>query len=126
MRLAFTDWFESESRQSADEILLEHAFMIAVCRIEAAASRNASDPIACFGSRTSKVSRLATKSMLSRLGYTPAQTRIVQRLLAGSGRAWPGLLRLYVDDATLTTQDRAYVARQFRAFRAAAVHANVA
>jgi len=126
MSLAFIDWFESETRQSADEILLEHAFMIAVCRIEAAASRNATDPIACFGSGTSKVSRLATKSMLSMLGYTPAQTRIVQRLLAGSGRAWPGLLRLYVDGSILTTQDRAYVARQFRAFRAAANHAEAA
>jgi hypothetical protein len=54
------------------------------------------------------------------LSYNQAQTRIVQRLLAGSGSGWPGLIRIYTSGApALTEQHRKYVTRQLREFRAA-------
>jgi hypothetical protein len=62
--------------------------------------------------------------MLAQLGYNQAQTRIVQRLLAGSGGGWPGLIPIYTSGApALTEQQRKYVTRQLREFRAASAPA---
>ena len=120
MTRGFIEWFDSECGRASDELLLEHAFTIAVCRIEDASAQRAGDPIAAVSNRGSVFSRLATKSMLGQLGYNKAQTRIVQRLLAGSGSSWPGLIRLYLQGAPrLTKRQRRYVARQLREFRAA-------
>lgn len=113
----FVEWFERETGRSASELQLEAAFDVAVCRVESAAAQRAVDPIACLGNRSSRFSRGATKSMLGNLGYTPAQTRVMQRLLAGSSGGWPGLLRLYIDGTALDRSTRAYIARQIRIFR---------
>jgi hypothetical protein len=116
----FVEWFEHESGQSAKTLLLDHAFTIAVCRIEHASAQNARDPIAAVGNKGSAFSRIATKSMLAQLGYSPAQTRIMQRLLAGSSSSWPGLIRLYLQGAPpLTERQRRYIRRQLQAFRGA-------
>jgi hypothetical protein len=120
MTRGFVEWFETECGRTSDELLLEHAFTIAVCRIEDASAQSARDPIAAVSNRGAVFSRVATKSMLGQLGYNKAQTRIVQRLLAGSGSSWPGLIRLYLQGAPrLTERQRRYVARQLREFRAA-------
>jgi hypothetical protein len=120
MTRGFVEWFESECGRVSDELLLEHAFAIAVCRIEDASAQSARDPIAAVSNRGSAFSRVATKSMLGQLGYSKAQTRIVQRLLAGSGSSWPGLIRLYLQGAPpLTQRQRRYITRQLREFRAA-------
>jgi len=116
----FVTWFEGQVGPVPDGLQLEHAFSVAVCRIEWAVSQRARDPISCISNRGSASSRTATKSMLAHLGYNQAQTRIVQRLLAGSGSGWPGLIRLYTRGApALTEQQSKYVTRQLREFRAA-------
>jgi hypothetical protein len=61
-------------------------------------------------------SRAITHRMLASLGYSPAQRRIVHRLLSGSASGWPGLLMLFATRASLTTTHRRYVLRQIRYF----------
>jgi hypothetical protein len=119
MIVPFVDWFERRLGFAASELQLDHAFVIAVCRIESAAAQNATDPIAAVSNTASPQSRQATKAMLRSLGYSPAQTRIVQRLLGGSPGGWPGLIRLYLDDADLTRGQRVYLNREVRRFRSA-------
>lgn len=116
----FVEWFEEQTGHSAPELELEHAFVIAVCRIETAAAQNADDPIASVSNAGAHRSRIATKAMLGSLGYTPAQTRVMQRLLAGSAGIWPGLIRLYVQREALTRSHRDYVTRQVRLFKTCA------
>jgi len=55
-------------------------------------------------------------SRIASLGYSPAQRRIVHRLLSGSASGWPGLLMLFATRASLTTTHRRYVLRQIRYF----------
>jgi hypothetical protein len=115
----FVDWFEEESGFDASELRLDHAFVVAVCRIENAVAQNAIDPITSVSNAGSPRSREATKAMLRNLGYSAAQARVVQRLLAGSPGGWPGLIRLFVHDASLTRAQRVYVKREVRRLRAA-------
>jgi hypothetical protein len=120
VRVSFIDWYESRLGLAASELRLDHAFVIAVCRIEKAAAQNATDPIAAMSNAASPRSRQSTKAMLGSLGYSPAQTRIVQRLLGGSPSGWPWLIRLYLADAHLTREQRVYLNREVRRFRSAA------
>jgi hypothetical protein len=67
-------------------------------------------------SRAGPNSRAVTHRMLASLGYSPAQRRIVHRLLAGSASGWPGLLMLFATGTNLTANHRRYVLRQIRHF----------
>jgi hypothetical protein len=116
--LSFARWFEHQiGEDAAVRLKLEAAFVIAVCRVEEAARQHARDPLRAVSNAGSYASRVATKSMLSQLGYSAAQTRIIQRLLAGSS-SWPGLIRIYLGAGELTGAQRQYVRRQVRAFAA--------
>jgi hypothetical protein len=96
---------------------LDAAFELLVSRCELARARGAKDPVATISTKAAGGnSRLCTRRMLEHLGYTPAQRRAVQRLLAGSAGGWPGLLRLYVASRHLSPADRQYARRQVRAF----------
>lgn len=96
---------------------LDAAFDILVSRFELARRRGAKDPVATGSTkRAGGNSRLCTKRMLEHLGYTPAERRAVQRLLAGTAGGWPGLLRLYAAGRHLLPSDRQYARRQVKVF----------
>lgn len=117
---SFVRWFEGQTGVSAADIHLEPAFAIAVCRIEVASANAALDPVAAIRNNGSPLSRVATKAMLSRLNYNATQVRIIQRLLGGSSGGWPGLIRIFVEDARpMSRWERQYVLRAVRNFRAA-------
>ena len=98
---------------------LDTAFDVFVCRCEDARRRGSADPLKTVSPKGSGGnSRLTTRRMLRRLGYTNAQLRIIHRLVAGSSSGWPGLLRLFVEARPLTSEQRGYVRRQVRAFLA--------
>lgn len=96
---------------------LDAAFDILVSRFELARRRGARDPVATGSTKLAGGnSRLCTKRMLEHLGYTPAERRAVQRLLAGTAGGWPGLLRLYAAGLHLLPSDRQYARRQVKVF----------
>lgn len=96
---------------------LDAAFEMLVSRFELARRRGAKDPVATGSTkRAGGNSRLCTKRMLEHLGYTPAERRAVQRLLAGTTSGWPGLLRLYAAGRHLSSSDRQYARRQVKVF----------
>jgi hypothetical protein len=64
---SFVRWFEGQTGVAGTDIHLEPAFAIAVCRIEVASANAAVDPVAAIRNNGSPLSRVATKSMLSRL-----------------------------------------------------------
>jgi hypothetical protein len=121
MSSAFLDWVATSvgERPPAD-LHLGAAFEIAVCRIEDAAAQHARDPIHVLSNNGPSGSRRASRDMFAQLGYTPAQIRIVRRLLAGSPGGWPGLLRLYLAARPLLPAHRRYLTRQLRLFARAA------
>ena len=98
------------------------AFEVLVSRIDSARAAGSSDPMRTIStSQAGPNSRAVTHRMLASLGYSPAQRRIVHRLLVGSTSGWPGLLMLFATGANLSTAQRRYVLRQIRYFSARAV-----
>ncbi len=120
-RTPFTEWAAHQiglTAHDVDAMKLNGAFEVFVSRLEAAHRRGAADPLVTITSkRAGGNSRLVTRRMLQRLGYTPTQLRAVHRLLAGSGSWWPGLLRLYALDVDLDTRQRQYARRQLLCIR---------
>ena len=116
--VTFGAWCQDQ--QIAHKLLPLHigaAFEVIVSRIDAARSAGSSDPMRTVStSRAGPNSRAVTHRMLASLGYSPAQRRIVHRLLTGSTSGWPGLLMLFATGANLTTIHRRYVLRQIRYF----------
>lgn len=113
-------WIHTHTGIGAREfhaLQLDAAFDVFVCRCEDARRRGSADPLKTVSPKGSGGnSRLTTRRMLRRLGYTDAQLRVIHRLVAGSSSGWPGLLRLFVESRPLTTEQRCYVRRQVRAF----------
>ena len=94
---------------------IQAAFEVLVSRIDAAKAAGAADPLLTVStSRAGPNSRSVTHEMLETLGYSPAQRRIVHRLMAGSTSGWQGLLLLFATDSVLTAVERRYVLRQAR------------
>jgi hypothetical protein len=117
----FRAWFETAVGYRLNEsLLLTEAFAIAVCRVEEATKLGARDPINVLCNGAGEASRRTTKAMFRQLGYTAAQIRIMQRVLAGSASGWPGMIRLFAHEAVLTPSQRLYVRRQLKAFESAA------
>jgi hypothetical protein len=113
----FEDWFGAVAgSQAAAQMKIAAAFSIAVCRVEEAARGNANDPLQVLRNTASESSRRATKSMLGQLGYSSAQTRVMQRVLAGSTGGWPGMIRLYLASSELSRTQQTYLRRQIRQF----------
>ena len=95
------------------------AFEVLVSRIDSARAAGSNDPMRTVStSLAGPNSRAITHRMLASLGYSPAQRRIVHRLLTGSTSGWPGLLMLFATGANLTSTHRRYVLRQIRYFSA--------
>jgi hypothetical protein len=95
------------------------AFEVLVSRIDTARAAGSRDPMRTVStSLAGPNSRAITHRMLASLGYSPAQRRIVHRLLTGSTSGWPGLLMLFATGANLTATHRRYVLRQIRYFSA--------
>jgi hypothetical protein len=115
----FVTWTADQLDCATEElasIQLAAAFDVFVCRVTSAARRDAADPLAVVRNSTAGGnSRAATRGMLRHLGYSPAQLRVVHRLLGGSPAGWPGLLSLFVKHVDLTPDQRAYARRQLRA-----------
>lgn len=96
---------------------LAAALDVFVCRCEDARRRGSTDPLRTVSPKGSGGNaRLCTRRMFRLLGYSDAQLRIIHRLIAGSSSGWPGLLRLFVEVRPPTTEQRAYIRRQVRAF----------
>lgn len=116
---AFAEWAVEEAGFTADEVerlKVVPALEVLVSRIEAAQSRGARDPVGAVAPMAAGGNtRATTRRMLSHLGYTAQELRIVHRLMAGSAGGWPGLLRLYAGGSPLCQPHRDYVARQLRA-----------
>jgi hypothetical protein len=120
MMATFPAWCQDQGL--AEQLVPLHigaAFEVLVSRIDGARAAGSTDPMRTIStSRAGPNSRAITHRMLASLGYTPAQRRIVHRLLSGSTSGWPGLLMLFATGTTLTTTHRRYVLRQIRHFRA--------
>ena len=117
--MTFEQWLEREGLQNdLQPMKITAAFEVMVSRLDAAWAAGAVDPLRAISTRNAGPnSRLATRRMLERLGYSAVQRRSVHRLLAGSPSGWPGLLALFARNAVLTTDQRRYVVRQRRHFR---------
>jgi len=116
----FQAWCQDE--RIADRLVPLHigaAFEVLVSRIDTARAAGSNNPMRTVStSRAGPNSRAVTHRMLASLGYSPAQRRIVHRLLTGSTSGWPGLLMLFATGANLTSTHRRYVLRQIRYFSA--------
>jgi hypothetical protein len=116
----FLAWSSRQLEIGENELELMHlssAFALLVTRFEIARRLGAKDPLATGATkRAGGNSRMCTKRMLERLGYTPPQRRAMQRLLVGTTSGWPGLIRLYAAGRELSSTDRQYARRQVRAF----------
>jgi len=116
----FQTWCQDE--RIADRLVPLHigaAFEVLVSRIDTARAAGSNDPMRTVStSLAGPNSRAITHRMLASLGYSPAQRRIVHRLLTGSASGWPGLLMLFATGANLTSTHRRYVLRQIRYFSA--------
>jgi hypothetical protein len=109
------------TEEQVETLRLLPALEILVSRIEAARARGALDPVASvLPTATGGNSRATTRRMLASLGYTPAQLRVIHRLMAGSTSGWPGLIRLYATGCPLTQAHMEYVRRQLRLLTLAA------
>jgi hypothetical protein len=104
-----------------DVMQLEPVLDVFISRMEDARARGADDPLKTI---TAKVaggnSRACTKRMLQQLGFAPPARRALHRLLAGSPSGWPGLLRLFAEQAELTRKQRHYARRQVQVVRSQA------
>jgi hypothetical protein len=116
----FQGWCRDE--RIAERLVPLHigaAFEVLVSRLDTARAAGSADPMRTVStSRAGPNSRAITHRMLASLGYSPAQRRIVHRLLTGSTSGWPGLLMLFATGANLTATHRRYVLRQIRYFSA--------
>ena len=116
--VTFLGWCQDQ--QIAERLETLHigaAFEVLVSRIDTARAAGSTDPMRTVStSRAGPNSRAVTHRMLASLGYSPAQRRIVHRLLAGSTSGWPGLLMLFATGTNLSTAHRRYVLRQIRYF----------
>ena len=114
----FQGWCRDE--RLAERLVPLHigtAFEVIVSRLDTARAAGSADPMRTIStSLAGPNSRAITHRMLASLGYSPAQRRIVHRLLSGSASGWPGLLMLFATSASLTTTHRRYVLRQIRYF----------
>lgn len=117
--MTFEHWLERELiADLVAPMQITAAFEVMVSRLDAARAAGAVNPMRAISTRDAGPnSRVATRRMLERLGYSTAQRRSVHRLLAGSPSGWPGLLALFASNAALTLDQRRYVARQGRHFR---------
>ena len=115
----FEAWLvTSDIREQLRGMHIISAFEVMVARLDGARAAGAKDPLRAVSTRAAGPhSRLATHRMLEQLGYTPAQRRIVHRLLAGSPAGWPGLLKLFATNAEPSPSQRRYLARQASNFR---------
>ena len=115
---SFAEWAVEEAGFTADEVerlKVVPALEVLVSRIEAAKSRGARDPVGAVAPMAAGGNpRATTRRMLSHLGYTAQELRIVHRLMAGSAGGWPGLLRLYAGGSPMSPTHRDYVVRQLR------------
>jgi hypothetical protein len=118
----FEEWLiRCGLREQVEGMHVIAAFEVMVARLDGARAAGAKDPMRAISTRAAGPhSRLATHRMLEQLGYSPAQRRIMHRLLAGSPSGWPGLLRLFASSAQLSSNQRRYIARQVCDFRRAA------
>lgn len=116
----FEQWLEREGIEDhLEPMQIIAAFEVMVSRVDAARAAGSADPMRAVSTRDAGPnSRAATRRMLENLRYSPAQRRAVHRLLAGSPSGWPGLLKLFASSAVLTSEQRRYVLRQTRFFRA--------
>jgi hypothetical protein len=116
----FQGWCRDE--RIAERLVPLHigaAFEVLVSRLDTARAAGSADPMRTVStSRAGPNSRAITHRMLASLGYSPAQRRIVHRLLTWSTSGWPGLLMLFATGANLTATHRRYVLRQIRYFSA--------
>jgi len=116
----FGGWCQDE--RIAERLVPLHigaAFEVLVSRLDTAVAAGSADPMRTVStSQAGPNSRAVTHRMLASLGYSPAQRRIVHRLLTGSPSGWPGLLMLFATGASLTATHRRYVLRQIRYFSA--------
>jgi hypothetical protein len=115
----FEDWLTRHGlSKQLNDLHIVAAFEVMVARLDSARAAGAKDPMRAISTRAAGPnSRLATRRMLEQLGYSPAQRRIVHRLLAGSPSGWPGLLLLYAIGAELSSNQRRYTARQASDFQ---------
>jgi hypothetical protein len=115
-RPPFPEWVSQELSLTDDQVRamkLEAAFDVFVSRIESAQQRGAADPFVTVTAKSAGGnSRACTKRMLAQLGYEPTQRRAMHRLIAGSPSGWPGLMRIFATEGTLTDVQRAYCRRQ--------------
>jgi hypothetical protein len=116
--ITFQTWcHDQELAERLAPLHIGPAFEVIVSRIDTARAAGSKDPMRTVStSRAGPNSRAVTHRMLASLGYSPAQRRIVHRLLTGSTSGWPGLLMLFATGANLTTIHRRYVLRQIRYF----------
>lgn len=114
------DWVTTNAGLSPEDVAeldIPAAFDVLVSRCEEARRHGAADPLRSITPRLAGGnSRLTTRAMLTQLGYSPAQLRIIHRVMGGSTSGWAGLLRLFVEDRPLTAHQRAYLRRQVRHF----------
>ena len=117
----FQGWCQDE--RIAERLVPLHigaAFEVLVSRLDTERAAGSADPMRTVStSRAGPNSRAVTHRMLASLGYSPAQRRIVHRLLTGSPSGWPGLLMLFATGTNLSAAHRRYVLRQIRYFSAA-------
>lgn len=102
-----------------EPLRLPEAFDVVVVRAEEARLRGAADPLSVIMNAVAGGnSRAVTRRMLARVGYGPAQLRIVHRLLGGSKSGWRGLIKAFSDGDDLSPGERDYVRRQIRTYAA--------
>lgn len=118
MTSTFEEWLTTQRLASPLEGMhIQAAFEVLVSRLGSARAGGATDPLRAASTRAAGPhSRAATRRMLDSIGYSAGQRRIVHRLLVGSPSGWPGLLSLFMDDASVTPEQRRYVLRQARCF----------
>ena len=98
-----------------ERLKLTAAFDLYVSRLEAARQRGADNPLTTISPRRAGGnSRACTRRMLSHLGYTAVELRVVHRLMAGSASGWRGLIRLYASGSALDPTQREYLRRQLQ------------
>lgn len=118
--MTFQDWAVTVVGLTADDVAeleLEAAFEVMVSRCEEARRRGATNPLIAVSPKgAGGNSRACTREMLTHLGYSRDQLRIIHRLLGGSPSGWRGLLRIFTEDRELTVWERRYVRRQLRNF----------
>lgn len=105
------------SPEVIDALKLTTAFEILVCRCADARRAGSAAPLTTVAPRLAGGnSRMATRRMLARAGYTPGQLRVIHRLMGGSTGGWPGLLWLYAQGTPVSAAQRGYVRRQVRLY----------